>query len=165
MSSINSTSPGTRELRTAARSPSCWIAGPLDMRNGRPPSCPPILATLLLPHPAGPPPLVRDDHRERRLAEPGWTRQQNVIGSTLLQHSRREQQLQLPSHLCLPDELAESARAQRTLLLKLRLRCEGRVGEVLTVGTAGLHRGGHTDSAGLGCEVGARPDAVASATD
>src|SRR6218665_140577 len=87
-----------------------------------------VLDSRTARHAQRPPPLVRDDHRERRLAEPGWTRQQNVIGSTLLQHSRREQQLQLPSHLCLPDELAESARAQRTLVVKLRLRCEGRVG-------------------------------------
>ena len=61
ISSMKRTSPGVRVDSSAARSPACWIAGPLDMRSGR-------LA------------LVRDDHRERRLAEPGRAGEQDVVG-------------------------------------------------------------------------------------
>ena len=91
-SSMNSTSPGVRLDSSAARSPACWIAGPLDM-------------------PQRPGALVRDDHRERRLAETRGARQQDVVGRTLLDAGRVQQQLKLAAHLLLPDELGERCRA------------------------------------------------------
>jgi len=54
ISSMNSTSPGTRLDSRAARSPACWMAGPLDMRSGRPLSCATIIARVVLPSPGGP---------------------------------------------------------------------------------------------------------------
>ena len=39
---------------SAARSPACWIAGPLDSRSGRPLSCATIIASVVLPSPGGP---------------------------------------------------------------------------------------------------------------
>ena len=54
ISSMNSTSPGTRLDSSAARSPACWMAGPLDMRSGRPLSCATIIASVVLPSPGGP---------------------------------------------------------------------------------------------------------------
>ena len=54
ISSMNSTSPGTRLDSRAARSPACWIAGPLDMRSGRSLSCATIIASVVLPSPGGP---------------------------------------------------------------------------------------------------------------
>jgi hypothetical protein len=52
---------GQRGDSTAARSPACWIAGPLVIRSGAPSS-------------------DGDDHRQRRLAEPGRAGQQHVVG-------------------------------------------------------------------------------------
>ena len=53
--------PRPGEDRMAARSPACWIAGPLVIRSGG-------------AHLGG------DDHRQRRLAEPGRPGQQHVVG-------------------------------------------------------------------------------------
>ena len=76
ISSMNSTSPGTSDDSTAARSPACWIAGPLDMRSGRPLSCATIIASVVLPR-------------------PGRTREQDVVGGAVLDRGRLQQQLQL----------------------------------------------------------------------
>ncbi len=54
ISSMNSTSPGTRLDSRAARSPACWMAGPLDMRSGRSLSYATIIARVVLPSPGGP---------------------------------------------------------------------------------------------------------------
>ena len=54
ISSMNSTSPGTRLDSRAARSPACWMAGPLDMRSGRLLSWATIIASVVLPSPGGP---------------------------------------------------------------------------------------------------------------
>ncbi len=54
ISSMNSTSPGASDDSTAARSPACWIAGPLDIRSGRPLSWATIMASVVLPRPGGP---------------------------------------------------------------------------------------------------------------
>ena len=43
-----------REERIAARSPACWIAGPLVMRIGAPISAAMIIASVVLPRPGGP---------------------------------------------------------------------------------------------------------------
>ncbi len=51
---MNRTSPGMSDDSTAARSPACWIAGPLDMRSGRLDSCATIIASVVLPSPGGP---------------------------------------------------------------------------------------------------------------
>ena len=93
---MNSTSPGTSDDSSAARSPACWMAGPLDMRSGRPLSCATIIASVVLPSPGGP-------------ASRMWS------GVRVLHRRGLEQQLQLPAHLRLPDELGEAARAQRAL--------------------------------------------------
>ena len=42
------------EDSTAARSPACWIAGPLVMRMGRSSSVPMSIARVVLPRPGGP---------------------------------------------------------------------------------------------------------------
>ena len=51
---MKSTSPGTRLDSSAARSPACWIAGPLDIRRGRLDSWATIIASVVLPSPGGP---------------------------------------------------------------------------------------------------------------
>jgi hypothetical protein len=55
----------------------CEIAGMLDRRSAR--------------HAQGPPALVRDDHREGRLAETGRPSEQDVVGCALLERGRGEQ--------------------------------------------------------------------------
>ena len=102
ISSMNSTSPGVRLDSSAARSPACWIAGPLDMRSGRPLSCATIIASVVLPSPGGP-------------ASRMWSGVRFWIARGL------QQQLELPADLLLPDELGERARAQRALEGELRL--------------------------------------------
>src|SRR5690606_40436994 len=52
---------------------------------------------------------------ERRLAESRGAREQDVVGGTLLDPSGIEQQLQLPAHLLLPDEVNETRGAKRAL--------------------------------------------------
>src|SRR5690606_34053770 len=69
-----------------------------------------------------------DDHRERRLAEPWWAGEQDVVGRATLHRGRVEQQLQLPAHLRLPDELGERARAKRALERELGLGLGGGLG-------------------------------------
>jgi hypothetical protein len=54
ISSMKSTSPGVNDDRIAARSPACWMAGPLDMRSGLPLSWAMIIARVVLPSPGGP---------------------------------------------------------------------------------------------------------------
>ena len=54
ISSMNRISPGTSDESSAARSPACWMAGPLDIRSGRPLSCATIIASVVLPSPGGP---------------------------------------------------------------------------------------------------------------
>ena len=83
------------------------VAGVLDRRTAREPQRPAA--------------LVRDDHRERRLAESGRTGQQDVVGGPLLDARGVEQQLQLAAHLLLADELRERGRAQRALDRELGL--------------------------------------------
>ena len=95
-SSMKSTSPG-REARQERRQ----VARVLDRRTAG--------------HPQRPAALVRDDHRERRLAEPGRAGQQDVVGGALLDARRVQQQLELPAHLLLTDELGEGCRPQRAL--------------------------------------------------
>ena len=102
ISSMNSTSPGVRLDSSAARSPACWMAGPLDMRSGRPLSCATIIASVVLPSPGGPD-------------------EQDVVGRALLDARGVQQQLQLPAHLLLADELGERRRAQRALDRELGL--------------------------------------------
>ena len=111
ISSMNSTSPGTSEAEDGGE-----VAGVLDGRAAR--------------HAQRPAALVRDDHRERGLAEPGRAREQDVVGGALLHRRGREQQLQLPAHARLADELREAARAQGALERELGLRGEHGVGEV-----------------------------------
>ena len=98
------------------------MAGPLDMRSGRPPSCATIIASVVLPSPGGP-------------ASRMWS------GVRCCMRRGREQQLQLPAHAGLPDELREAARAQRALEGELGLGREHGVGEVevAVVGAVG-HR-------------------------
>src|SRR5262245_1808402 len=54
ISSRNSTSPSASEERIAARSPACWMAGPLVIRIGAPSSTAMIIARVVLPSPGGP---------------------------------------------------------------------------------------------------------------
>ena len=54
ISSRNSTSPSVSEESIAARSPACWIAGPLVIRSGTPSSAATIIASVVLPRPGGP---------------------------------------------------------------------------------------------------------------
>src|SRR5690606_15640566 len=51
---MNSTSPSSREDRTAARSPACWMAGPLVRRRWESSSPAMIMASVVLPSPGGP---------------------------------------------------------------------------------------------------------------
>ena len=59
--------------------------------------------------------LGRDDHGERRLAEPGRTGQQHVVGRPPAAAAASQHERQLVAHHALPDELLEPARAQRGL--------------------------------------------------
>ena len=54
ISSMNSTSPSASPDRIAARSPACWIAGPLEIRSGAAISAAMIIASVVLPRPGGP---------------------------------------------------------------------------------------------------------------
>ena len=99
---MNSTSPG-REARQQRGE----VAGVLDRRAARQPQRPAA--------------LVRDDHRERRLAEARRAGEQDVVGRALLDARGVEQQLQLAAHLLLADELRERGRPQRALDRELGL--------------------------------------------
>ena len=77
--------------------------------------------------------LVRDDHRERGLAESGRTGEQDVVGRAVLHRRRLQQQLELPAHLRLTDELGERARAQRALEGELGLGLGFRAVEVVAI--------------------------------
>ena len=101
--------------RCEARQQRGEIAGVLDRRAAR--------------HPQRPRALVRDDHRERGLAEPRGAGEQDVVGRALLDAGRVQQQLQLAAHLLLADELGEGCRAQRALDGELGL-VDGLVGVV-----------------------------------
>ncbi len=46
--------PRSSEDSIAARSPACWMAGPLVTRSGAPSSCATIIASVVLPSPGGP---------------------------------------------------------------------------------------------------------------
>ena len=74
--------------------------------------------------------LVRHDHGERGLAEPGRTGEQDVVGRAVLHLRRGQQQLELAAHLGLADELGERARTQRAFEGELGLRLEFGRGEV-----------------------------------
>ncbi len=65
--------------------------------------------------PQGAAALLRHDHGERRLAEPGRAGEQDVVGRAVLHGRGREQQLQLAAHLDLADELGERSGAERAL--------------------------------------------------
>src|SRR6478736_2291613 len=54
ISSRNRTSPSESEDRIAARSPACWMAGPLLRRSGAFISAATIMARVVLPRPGGP---------------------------------------------------------------------------------------------------------------
>ena len=54
ISSRKRTSPSWREERIAARSPACWMAGPLVMRIGAPISAAMIIERVVLPRPGAP---------------------------------------------------------------------------------------------------------------
>src|SRR5690606_16989119 len=74
--------------------------------------------------------LVGDDHRDRRLAEPGWARQQDVVGSPVTGDGGVEHERQLLADAILTDELVEGARAQRLLvgaLVRLRRLSDDRL--------------------------------------
>ena len=66
--------------------------------------------------------LLRDDHREGGLAEPGRPGEQDVVGRALLQRGGLQQHLELPAHVRLADELSERLRPERPLEGELRLR-------------------------------------------
>ena len=76
------------------------------------------------------PELGRDDHRQRRLAEPGRAGQQHVVRRPAAAAGALEHQPDLLAHPLLPDELVEPARAQR------------RLDDPLLVAGAGLHEPG-----------------------
>lgn len=59
--------------------------------------------------------LVRDNHRQGGLAEPGWASQKDVIGGAILHRRSLQQKLELTAHLGLTDELGERAWPQGTL--------------------------------------------------
>ena len=59
--------------------------------------------------------LVGDDHRQRGLAEPGWPRQQDVVGGPSTPTRRLEHEPELLADPALADHLAERARTQRRL--------------------------------------------------
>jgi hypothetical protein len=75
------------------------VAGVLDRRTAR--------------HAQGATGLVRHDHRERGLPEPGRTGHQDVVGRAVLHRCGLEEQVELPADLALPDELGERLRAER----------------------------------------------------
>ena len=54
ISSRKNTSPSASPERIAARSPACWIAGPLEIRSGAAISLAMIIASVVLPSPGGP---------------------------------------------------------------------------------------------------------------
>ena len=94
ISSRNSTSPSSSEDSTAARSPACWIAGPLVTRSGAPSSCATIIASVVLPRPGGP------DSRT-------WS------GARPRAAGRLEHERELVADHALADELVQPARPQR----------------------------------------------------
>ena len=102
---MKSTSPGVRRRQQRGE-----VAGVLDGRAARQPQRPAA--------------LVRDDHRERRLAEPRRAGEQDVVGRALLDARGVEQQLQLPAHLLLPDELGEGASGAARPRTRARPRIE-----------------------------------------
>src|SRR5690606_15881877 len=59
--------------------------------------------------------LRRDDHGERRLAEPGRPGQEHVVGRAAARERGLEDERELVAHDGLADELLEAARAQRRL--------------------------------------------------
>ena len=93
---MNSTSCGSRLVSSAARSPARSSTG-----TGR-------LAQVDAE-------LVRDDVRQRRLAEARRTEQQHVIERFLALSRRLDEDRQLAADLLLPDVFVEQARAQRAL--------------------------------------------------
>ena len=51
---MNKTSPSLMPDKMAARSPACWMAGPLVIRNGAASWLAMIIAIVVLPSPGGP---------------------------------------------------------------------------------------------------------------
>ncbi len=103
---MKSTSPGHQRRQHGGE-----VARVLDRRPAR--------------HPQGADALVRDDHRQRGLAESGRAGQQDVVGGAVLHGGGLEQQLELPADLALPDELVERLRPERALERELGLRTRG----------------------------------------
>ena len=89
------------------------VAGVLDRRAAR--------------HAQRPVRLLRDDHRERRLAEAGRAGEQDVVRRAVLHRRGLQQHLQLLADVRLADELGEVLRAERALERELRLRLRDRV--------------------------------------
>jgi hypothetical protein len=81
--------------------------------------------------------LGGDDHRQRGLAEPGWSREQHVVGGPPPGAGRLEHQGQLLADALLADHLVEGARPQRLLEGPLVAAGVGRdhaCGDVLPLG-------------------------------
>ena len=118
---MKTTSRSARSARIATRSPLRSRPGPGDGDQPR-------------VH------LARDDVRERRLAEPGRSRQQHVVDRLAALLGRRERDRELLAHDLLPDELVELARAQRAVGLVLVAARRGRADEALLLAHAGPPR-------------------------
>ena len=113
---MNSTSPSSRFVRIAARSPARSSAGPLVIRQRHVQ-------------------LRGDDAGERRLAEPGWTREQQVVDGLAASHRGPDHDLEVLLQPGLADELGEPARPQRRLLGRLH-RIRVRAQQLLSHGRA-----------------------------
>ena len=97
---MNSTSPSSRLVRIAARSPARSSAGPLVTRSATSISAATIPARLVLP-------------------VPGRTREQQVVDGLAALARRAEQDVEVLLQPRLADELGEPARPQRRLLRRL----------------------------------------------
>ena len=114
ISSMNSTSPGSRLVRIAARSPvRCWSGGDAEGRSH----------------------LERDDVGERRLAEAGGAEQEDVVEALPPLARRADEDLQVVDDLALADVLLQPLGAERGVDAQiLGIGCPGEDSFV------GLHR-------------------------
>src|SRR3954449_10600038 len=147
---MNSTSPGSRLVRMAARSPARSSTGPAVVRRGAPISAAMMLASVVLPRPGGPKrrtwssgsPAPRGGRAEE---EAGVERRAALAGGA-------DEHPQVVDDLLLADVLVEPMRAQRRL-----------DPEVLRIGDPGedaVVDGGHTRILRPGEAVQARPQQI-----
>ena len=115
------------------------MAGPLDMRSGRPLSCATIIASVVLPSPGGP-------------ASRMWS------GVRCCMRAASSSSCSCPRTFVLPDELGEAARPQRALERELGLGGEHGFSGADTVPIL-LQGHGHGDDAAYK-EGGGRAGAV-----